>query len=320
MLSLLPLSLALRLAVVGSGIFFLGCETLNVTAEKEGGRADFKTRCESAGVVRCVGFDSQEAMDPYIYPPWGQKQKRGMVVMDTKASGTGSLRFEVSTHSGDDSAGSFKLNFTDDLSIQFGEGEEFYIQWRQRFSTEFLSTYYEGGYGWKQITIGEGDRPGFVAPGCTQLEIVVQNTNQTGFPQMYHSCGGKDGQFENLGGGRKYSANEWMTFQVHVKIGTWYKNDRNYHSDSTVQFWVAREGQISELFIDLNPEPATIFGLKIPGTGYGYDLANNNPMARYGKLILSPYHTGKNPTQDHPTGYTWYDELIISTNKIQDPQ
>ena len=67
------------------------------------------------------------------------------------------------------------------------------MQWRQRFSPEFLRTSYRDGGGWKQAIVGEGDRPGATVYSCTQLEIVTQNTYQRGFPQMYHSCGGKDG-------------------------------------------------------------------------------------------------------------------------------
>jgi len=244
-----------------------------------------------------------------------------MVVSDVKASGAGSLRFEIPSNSGSDTSGSFWLNFSDDLSNQFGEGDEFYIQWRQRFSPEFINTDYIGGGGWKQIIVGEGDRSGVTVYSCTQLEIVVNNPYHLGYPAMYHSCGEKDGQFDGLfsRGSVKYSPNEWMTYQIHVKIGTWYKNDGDYHQDSTVHLWVAREGKASELVVDLSPEPATFFGFKIPGTGTGYDLANSNPAARYGKLWLLPYNTHKDPSMSHPTAYTWYDELIISTTRIADP-
>ena len=51
----------------------------------------------------------------------------------------------------------------------------------------------------------------------------------------------------------------------------------------------------------------------------GYDLANTKPGAKYGKLWLLPYHTGKDSSQDHPIGYTWYDEVIISRAPIPDP-
>jgi len=297
-------------------LFLFGCATKHSLIEG----ASFEARCHAPEVVRCIGFDSQAEVDRYLYPPWGTTQKRGAVAIDVKASGDGALRFEVPSLSGSDTSGNFSLNFADDLSTQFGEGEEFYVQWRQRFSPEFLGTYYLKSGGWKQITIGEGDRPGFTAPGCTQLELVVVNSYQAGFVQMYHSCGGKDGQFEGLGGGGRYYADEWMTFQVHVKIGTWYRNDRNYHHDSTIQLWVAREGRPSQLEVDLSPEPATVFGIQVPGSGTGYDLANDNPSAKYGKVILTVYQTGKDPTQNHPNGYVWYDELIISRAKIPDPQ
>jgi hypothetical protein len=46
-----------------------------------------------------------------------------------------------------------------------------------------------------------------------------------------------------------------------------------------------------------------------------YDQA----AAKYGKIWLLPYNTGKDPRQAHPTAYTWYDELIISKRRIPDP-
>jgi hypothetical protein len=89
------------------------------------------------------------------------------------------------------------------------------LRWRQRFSKEFLDTFYEGGGGWKQAIIGEGDRLGKTAYTCTELEIVVQNTYQRGAAQMYQSCGGKDGRYEPLeeqGRWGQYKADQWMTF------------------------------------------------------------------------------------------------------------
>jgi hypothetical protein len=241
----------------------------------------------------------------------------------------------IPTHSGEGDAGSFPINFSKDLSVRFGEGQEFYIQWRQRFSPEFLKTVFTDGEGWKQVIISSGDRPGHVARACTDLEIVVQNTKQRGFPQVYHSCGVKDGQYEGLvvyrGGVYElqnatkppclwqrekfppcvgYVANQWMTFQVHVKIGTWYKNDKKYHHDSAIQMWVAEEGKPSKLVVDFSPS----------GDSGGYDIVNLDPADKFGKIWLTPYHTHKSASQDHPTAYTWYDELIISRQRIADPK
>ncbi len=297
------------------------------------GASDFQIRCQTPGVIRCFGFDSPGEVQPHLFPAW-DKTYRGQVVTDLKASGAGSLRFEIPSHSAANTSGSFWLNFSDDLRTQFGSGDEFFIQWRQRFSPELLHTEYKEGEGWKQIIIGEGDRPGFTAGSCTPLEIVVQNSQQRGFPQMYHSCGEKDGNYEPLDYWDHavgnivlqnavgcsyahptvppcvgYKANQWMTFQVRIKIGTWYKNDGRYRRDSTIQLWVGEEGRRSKMVIDFSPEHR-----------HGYDIANTDPVAKYGKLWLLPYHTNKDDKQSHPVGYTWYDELIISRTKIPDPK
>jgi|SRR5579864_7989322 len=298
--------------------------------------ADFAARCAGPGVVRCYGFDDPADADQYIRKSWSVPVKYGSIVSDVKASGAGSLRFLIPSQSGSGDSGSFSMNFSQDLSAQFGEGDEFYIQWRQRFSPELLSTHFTGGDGWKQVIIADGDKPGRKsADACTQLQIVLQNVSQRGVPQLYHSCGEKDGQYEPLNvyrGGKYeiqnatkppclwqevrvppcvgYKVNQWMTFQIHVKIGTWYKNDKKYHRDSTIQLWVAEEGKPSQLVIDFSPTS---------GDAGGYDLANEDPTNKYGKIWLTPYHTHKDGTQVHPTMYTWYDELVISRKRISDP-
>ena|SRR5271168_2300037 len=294
---------------------------------------DFNTRCQSPGVVKCFGFDAAKELQAHLSPAWDGSY-RGTLDTTVKASGDGSLRFEIPPKSPANTSGSFWLDFSDDLKAQFGEGEEFFVQWRQRFSPELLGTHYNGGDGWKQIIVGEGDRPGVRADSCTQLEMVVQNQYQRGFPQMYHSCGGKDQNYEPLqfwdtrlgnialqnGVGCSYAhpsvppcvgykPNQWMTFQMHIKIGHWYKNDKHYNHDSTVQLWVAEEGKPSKLVIDFRPE-----------NGHGYDIANENTSAKYGKLWLLPYDTSKDWSQMHPTAYTWYDEVIVSRARIPDPK
>jgi len=253
----------------------------------------------------CVGFDNPKDVDPFIYPPWGQQEKQASIDFSHKASGAGSLRFEIPSNTAADTSGSFWQNFSTDSSIQFAEGDEFYVQWRQRFSLEFLDTVYENGGGWKQVIIGQGDRPGKIAYSCTPIEIVVQNTYQRGYPQMYHSCGAKDGHYEPIERVLpvKYRPDEWMTFQVHVIVGSWYKNDGNYKRDSTIELWVAREGYQSQLAISRKY----------------YDLASEDPTASYGKIWLLPYHSGKNHEQSHPVAQTWYDDLIISTSHLPDP-
>jgi hypothetical protein len=273
------------------------------------------------------------------------------------ASGGGSLKMTVPAFTSANSSGEFHTFFLDDKSAQFGSsgdpkcqpgtlvapcaGSDFYIQYRFRVNDVMLNTVFSKSNGWKMSIIND---PG--TNSCTAIHIVTEDSNMSGYPQMYHSCGGKDNKYENLEtfvpaasddyfdqnaalggpntacfhyGGRgtppgvkscfTYTANEWMTFQYHVKIGTWYVNNSgNYHRDSTVEMWVAHEGKPSELVLSYND----------------YDLANLSPTdpkypLMYGQVWLLPYQTNKDATQAHSTGYVWYDELIISKNRIPDP-
>ena len=43
------------------------------------------------------------------------------------------------------------------------------------------------------------------------------------------------------------------------------------------------------------------------------------PTLTLGKVWLLPYQTGKSSAPAYPTAYTWYDELIVSTSRIDDP-
>ncbi len=307
---------------------------------------DFQNRCQAPGVIRCVGFD--QASD--IIGDWGANtgsySGTATPVLDftVKASGQASLKFTIPSNSPANSSGGYWANFSQDLATQFGENQEFYVQWRQRFSTEFLSTYYQGGGGWKQAIIGTGDKPGCTPSNtsncyasCTDLETVTQNTLQRRFAQMYNSCSGSTshpaydafeepfgafdyklqnarpspyclysqsatGYFPPNGNCFGYVSNEWMTFQVRIKTGPRVGDE---FVNSYVELWIAREGQPSQQALNWGP----------------YNLSAGKPGddQRFGKVWLLPYHTGKDPSQAHPTAYTWYDELIISRTRIPDP-
>lgn len=295
--------------------------------------ADFAARCQGSGVVRCFTFDSQAEVQPHLFPTWDNVY-RGQVDTNVKASGAGSLRFEIPSNSPANSSGSFWLNFADNLSTQFGEGQEFYVQWRQRFSPEMLRAFKttDGGLsGWKQVIVGEGDQPGLpTVYSCTELELVFQQDVRYMGPGFYHSCGrfidlefydGTQIRMQHQGppycyypndpqkGCVRYAANEWMTFQMRVQIGKWNT------PSSRIQSWVARENQSSIMIYDsINSHPSGFTLYNNPGSGSG-----TNPGAKYGKIWLLPYHTRKDPTETHPTAYTWYDELIISRSEIPDP-
>lgn len=313
--------------------------------------ADFAARCAAPGVVRWVGFDSPAdfntgsggtngawGQNSGILPPWGTTDyTRATRDTAVKASGDGSLRFTIPANSPADTSGSFFTNFSSDLSTQFGAGDEFYVQWRQRFSSEFITTRYAGGGGFKQIDLSTGDQPGRAFGTCEAIEVVMNNYYQQGFPVMYDSCTGSashgpydpffepfgtyDFKLQNarpspfslysqkntsyfppVGNTFGYFADEWMTFQVCLTIGPRVGDE---FVGSRVRMWMSREGQPSEPVIDFGP----------------YNLTAGDPAEdqRFGKIWLLPYNTGKSAAQTYPTAYTWYDELIISRNRIADP-
>src|SRR5262245_58618582 len=161
---------------------------------------DFQTRCQRPGVLRCVGFD--QASD-IAGTAWGSNTgidsgaSTPTVDSSVKASGNSSLKFTIPSNSAANTSGSYWANFSADLSTQFGENSDFYVQWRQRFSPEFLNTIYTGSAGWKQVIIGTGDKPGCTtsnttncSSSCTTLEVVAVNAYQRGYAQMYNSCTG----------------------------------------------------------------------------------------------------------------------------------
>jgi hypothetical protein len=266
------------------------------------------------------------------------------------ASGGGSMKFTIPPNSGANAGGSFFTNFSQDFSVQFGQNSQFYVQWRQRFSPEIINTVYAGGGGWKQADLSTGDKPGCTPStsssglcygSCTNIEMVTQNVNHREFPQMYQSCSGSashgpydpfetpfstawnssnfklqnampspyclydnqgQSKFPPTGNCFGYFPNEWMTFQEHVQIGPWVNGE---FTNSHIQLWVAREGQPSQLVIDWGP--------------YNLSADVSATAQQYGKIWLLPYNTSKDSTVTNPVAYTWYDELIVSRNKIADP-
>ena len=301
--------------------------------------------------MKCVGFDSAVefnigsggtsgayGQNSGLFPPSGTSDyTRATRDTSVKASGDSSLKFTIPANSGSDSAGSYFTNFSTDLSVQFDGNSEFFVQWRQRFSPEFVNTKFAGGGGWKQIIIGTGDQPGIFYTSCSALETVVQNTYHRGFPQMYNSCDGStshgaynpfeesfgayDFKLENgrpapyclysqsatsyfapVGNCFGYVANEWLTFQVGIKLGPRVGDE---FKNSFVTLWIAREGKASELVMNWGP--------------YNLTAGSVGTAQKYGKVWLLPYNTSKSSSVTNPIAYTWYDELIISRNKIADP-
>ncbi len=241
-------------------------------------------RCAHAEVFRCFTFDTTADFStgigdangimghgPYgIIPPSGTTDFT-KAVRDTTvaaAGSTSSLKFITPENAGSDGSGSWVADFSDAYTRNYGANSDFYVQWRQRFSPEFLTNRWAGGGGPKQLSHALGNTPTTTNnSSCTAIDIPVQNTapdnlNAHNFPIAYNSCTGStshgpysgfedvtaglfggDIMFQNYRGkpgclyGQGppgpgstflpptgncfgYFADEWMTFQTHVHVGS----------------------------------------------------------------------------------------------------
>lgn len=245
---------------------------------------DWQARKNAPGVVRAVGFD---VMSEYTNCLWDADQRDNAWDQSVRASGAGALRFDIKSRSGEGSGGNCVLNFSSDLSVQFGANEEFWIQWRQRFDAFVIDHDYrntDGSGEWKQVIIAQGDTPAVKANACTEAELVIQNQGDRDYPSAYIECTAYDNFEEYLGGSvitrqnmrrtstgqtacqwwptggntsgcLRYYPNEWMTFMVHVKMGPEGVAPSSVSSsatkrgfvNSTIEFYVGRQGGAVEL-------------------------------------------------------------------------
>ena len=275
-----------------------------------------------------------------------------------KASGTGSLKVTYESETSEACSGNFVTNFSDDLSQTFGEGDTFYVQYRWRANCDFVyfdcdpssPTYKatrrffettDGGAGEAKLSIIADGDPALdeSADACTWLQIVVDH-KEDHFLHGFHSCGwyesfkkatgevfGGSSQFDFQPNGAaqcwwmpdpaqpdnkkawgftgpncwRLDSDEWATVQVMIRIGTWQpdRGSRNSH----VTIWAAHEGESQRVVTDRD--------IYIRGP-------RADPNGEYGKIWLHAFVSHKDPTEVHPTAHVWFDELIVSTEFIED--
>jgi len=272
---------------------------------------EFRERCRGDGVLVCEGFDSADAVHPAVYPgsglyPAADGAFRGTIDSTVTASGRGALRFEVPPHSPANSSGYWYQSF----GRSFGESTAFYVQFRQRFSREMLKNDF-GDTTWKQVIFHNDHQT------CTELGITTVQYYHDGFPMMYTACGARmvatnegvppyqleQGDYKcwygqyNSKSCFMYPQDEWVTFYYEIRVGHWNK------PDSTINAWVALDGQQYKQWIQM-PR---------------FTLQNENPGKDFDSLTLLTYMTNKSALKNHPTAYTWYDELIVSSKPIPPP-
>ena len=296
---------------------------------------NFQTRCAQTGVIVCQGFDDPAVFTPAKWPASGlYPDANGAIqgAMDTTitASGAGSLKFTVPSLASANSSGYWRQLFTSNLSggptsaQMFGQNSTFYLQFRQRFSLEYLTNNWVTSSGsktfWKQEILSNDNST------CGNIELTTVNLYQRRFPGMYSQCG-NDGFQTNLNNGDFlleqgdasgngynchyqtanntatscfiYPADTWVTFYYKVSIGTWGQ------PNSTIQAWVSVGGGPYAEFINMT----------------NHTLYEDTPAgADYDMVTLLTYMTGRSSTiSAGPTAYTWYDELIVSSQPVAPP-
>ena len=275
-------------------------------------------------------------------------------------SGSGSLRMDIPQGNSlpghlDAVSGAFYYNFANDFSQKFRAGSPpLYIQFRLRVDDNYMNTIFVDSTNHRtspKISITtDGDTSTTFGPSCSAVQVVFNDYNSNKVPAAYDSCTGSASHTSpyaglyshdsagyhiqdnmpsctssNVQGCWTYKANQWMTFQVMIDLsGATYNATNREWDNSKVKIWAAYEGQPSTLVLDWNPTTPGYFPLT---ASYSGEDANGVPVAsgggqeqNLGKIELTNFITNFNTAQTFPTCHVWYDELIISTAQLPDPQ
>jgi hypothetical protein len=145
------------------------------------------------------------------------------------------------------------------------------------------------------------------------------NQRYRGFPQfytnvmrnwMYKALPGGDSAYQynetetycsekNKVGCDKYVSGEWMTFYYEQHIAKWGE------AKSTIKAYWAREGKPLKQYIHLTDWK---FSQDKPGTDNAFRT-----------VWIGPFSVDRTSGKNYPAAETWYDEFIISSQPIADP-
>jgi hypothetical protein len=338
----------------------------------------FEARCADPNVVLCDPLDDGRVQGVGVtastpnatlpqalqgrYRDWRWCNRIKGVVPETpsidhevKTSGTGSLKFTIPGRSAANAAGSCPIDFTPNNSVQFGEGETFFVQFRVRLSCTLLFTDCDpASPGYKQqprrfratdgrftafkvSIIGTGDSPQLRAPtdSCTALEVVLVET-PSGIIAGYHSCGWYDG---HQAGVRCARGTSNCFFDIQPRRGADPYNQGCLNTTGGPQCvrwpadeWVTVTQQITVgKWADKVNDPARSSNIRVwiqhegqaPELVIDYDRnlrRPEQPFMKYGKIWLLPYMTNKDPKEENPEADMWFDELIVSRGPIAPAQ
>ena len=231
-------------------------QTVTVTS---GGQADYSVKRVVFGSAPLdkTGI-SWDIADGYV------QNYTGGVTYD---SGNQALLFTLpASGSYGDYAGHYEANFGSatgtDVQPQFGPGSsydsEFYVQWQENMSANYLAGSGEGGTKMFILTSSDSQNASATTEqmaDCMDSQIFATNNHYAGFPVMANNCGYPDGMQARpyqgiepaINGGNttlyqnevnctasttgncwSFAANEWATYQLHVSCPSDYSNPSEY--------------------------------------------------------------------------------------------
>jgi hypothetical protein len=288
----------------------------------------------ASSVISCQSFDTFPAINGQQY---FQLYDPGSITTDCQIAADGcSLKFAILNGYFQGEPGWFSYNFSADLSRTFGEGQEFYVQYRERIDpARLVGANFSNGEGMKMDIVSPGDTAASQQDDCSNNPgdiVTIQDGPGNQYPALYHNCGYSGGpyafmqspyQLIQLGGivntnfldqvysgcphytGRGTPSTDptcWnYTGNEWLTVQKHVRVGKFNQPTSTLEVWFAHEGSPSVLTTG-----ASDAALVDDGTG----------TSTYGKVTLLPYDTGATSKVDTAV---WYDDLIVSTRRIPDP-
>ena len=291
----------------------------------------------SASIVSSLDFDAFPTTNKQQY---FQVYSAPNINTDCSVAADGcSLRFTMQPGMFQGEPGWFNYNFNSSLNALYGQGQEFYVQYRERVSSSLLSgatfTNFEG---WKLNILSEGDSPSAQAGNCsnTPTDFVLVSDGTT-FPWIYENCGGTGSSLSflnsayapiqlyapNAPGGGNFLDQPATGCPHYSGRGTpntdpscwnfvaneWFTVQEHIkigtygQANSVVDVWVAHDGQPAVLITN----------------AADIAIADQGPSVtdKFGKIVLLPYATAATWLT---LSNVWYDDLIVSNRRIPDPE